>query len=147
MLRNHKIRKSTWHLYLNILYSAFYNFISSWKCSVLFLLSFFSPNNEDLSRTFPSKQISLTAQYWTLQYTNMSGWREWILLKGTACIPKCGGWSTEATDQRIMFWNPKQAFKRYCSSFRVHYFVSHIEIATLRLVYFFFSLINFSIDM
>lgn len=91
------------------------NFISTWKYSVLSIVFLFSPNNQGLSRTFPSKQTSLTAQSWTPQCMSMSAWREWILLRGTACIPKCGGWSTEAMDQRIMFWSPKQASKRYWS--------------------------------
>lgn len=109
-------------------------------------MSLFSPNHEDLSRTSPSKRTSLMAQYWTLQYMNMSAWREWILLKGIACIPKCGGWSTEAMDQRITFWNPKQAFKRYWSLFcynsLVCYFVSYIRIATWSLVYFFSKILT-----
>lgn len=101
-------------------------------------MSLFSPNNEDLSRTFPSKQTSLTAQYWTLQYMNMSEWREWILLKGTACIPKCGGWSTEAMDQRITFWNPKQAFKRYWSLFFIHSLLFCLPYRYIEIVFIFF---------
>lgn len=121
ILRSHKIRKAVWHPYLwyySLLPITFFFF--SWKYSIHFLVSFFSSNDEDLSRTFPSKQTSLTAQYWILQYMNMFAWKEWILLKGTACIPKCGGWSTEAMDQRITFWNPKQAFKRYWSLSFIH---------------------------
>ena len=134
MLRNNKRKKVIWHLYLRIL--LFASFISTWKYSVLCLVSLCSPQNQGLSRTFPSKQTSLMARSWTLQYMSMFAWREWILLRETVCIPKCGGWSTEATDQRITFWSPKQAFKRYCrsSAFIVCHSVPNIGIAKLRLI-------------
>lgn len=139
ILRNNKIRTIIWYLYLYILLCASYNFISTWKYSVLFLVSLFSPTNSGLSRTFPSRLISLMAPSWTQQYMSMFAWREWILLRETACIPKCGGWSAEAMDQRITFWSPKQAFKRYCPWFFIRSLPTnlYIRIAKLRLVSFF----------
>ena len=50
---------------------------------------------------------------WTLQSMSTSEWKGWILLRGTACIPKCGGWWTEVTAQRTTSWSRLQAFKRY----------------------------------